>query len=86
MSALLGKDCNGLCDPPGEHLQNIEYVKEALRRDPDLGLAFRAALNDADDNDQDSTDRALMTPLNVESFLAEHEWGRMTVANYKVTS
>ena len=42
-----GIDCNGLCNPPSEHLQNIEYVKETLRSDPDLGLAFRAALNDA---------------------------------------
>ena len=58
------------------HLQNIEYIKETLRSDPDLGLAFRAALNDTDDNDQDQTDRALMAPLNVESFLAEHEWGQ----------
>jgi len=71
-----GIDCNGICNPPSEHLQNIEYVKEALRSDPDLGLAFRAALNDTDDNDQDQTDRALMAPLNVESFLAEHEWGQ----------
>ena len=69
-------DCNGLCNPPAGHLQNIEYVKETLRRDPDLGLAFRAALNDADDDDQNCSDRALMAPLNVESFLAEHEWGQ----------
>ena len=33
-------------------------------------------MHDAGDDDQKCTDRALMAPLNIESFLAEHEWGQ----------
>ena len=59
-------DCDGYCQPDESMLHSVRTVKRALREDPDLATSFREAVFD----DSEQGDRAVMAPVNAESFLA----------------
>ena len=70
----LNPSCEGYCNPTQEHKDNVNYVMNALKDDPALAQAIRDASRGTDQADVDSG-RAIMAPLNVESFFAAHDWG-----------
>ena len=70
----LNPSCEGYCNPTQEHKDNVNYVMNALKDDPALAQAIRDASRGTDQADVD-TGRAIMAPLNVESFFAATDWG-----------
>ena len=70
----LNPSCEGYCNPTQEQKDNVNYVMTALKDDPALAQAIRDASRGTDQADVDSG-RAIMAPLNVESFFAATDWG-----------